>query len=197
MAAVFESYDLEKLLSFKKFLEQQLKNVEKAIEDKTSGPKSLPFDEFHSKYVHGFRKDHPYSKKLYNFYKEVYAGHEKEFGELVESWDGIYTLQQFAEEFYDYLREMYNACGAMIDDEYRKFLAIGRRKYVSNLKILYCREQGIENYKKYLLNGYYDIVFGKLTEEEKRYIDNKTLLLPKSDGKFKVFEGYDEEYDDE
>lgn len=195
-AVSYETYDLEKLKMLKSALEIQLKDIEKAIEDKTPGPKFLPFDEFHDKYI-PYRKDHPYSKELYSFYKKVYAGHEKEFGELVESWDCIYTLQQFAEEFYDYLREMYNVAGAEMYDEYRKFLAIGRRKYVSNLKILYCREEGIERYNKYLRDGCYDIVFGKLTEEEKRYIDDKTLPLPKSDGKFKTFKGYDDEFDDE
>jgi hypothetical protein len=197
MSATLESYNLEKLLIFKRFLEQQLKDVEKAIEDKTPGSKFLPFDEFHSKYVHGFRKDHPYSKELYNFYKEVYAGHEKEFGELVESWDGIYTMKQFGEEYYDYLREMYNVAGDEMDDEYSNFLSIGRKKYVSNLAIRYATERGIDKYKKYLLGGYYHIEFHELTSEEKRLIKNKSLPLPISDGKFKTFKGYDDEYDDE
>lgn len=208
---LFATYDLEKLNKFKGFLEEQLKGVEKAIkektpeakpkvvkkeiEEKTLGPTAWPFDKFWKTCVEGFRKDHPYSKDLYKFYIENYVGHEEEFVELVDSWNGIYTIKQFGETFYDYLRDMYNACGAYMWDQYELFLGMGYYQYISYLKIKWCREYGIEHYKKHctsedIFDRYYAI-----TDKELRLINNKKLPLPKPNGKFKFYEWFDEDYD--
>lgn len=152
-----------------------------------------PFNKFWETCVEGFRMDHPYSKDLYKFYTENYVGHEEEFVELVDSWNGIYTIKQFGETFYDYLREMYNACGAYMWDQYELFLGMGYDQYISYLKIKWCREYGIPHYEKYCsYHDFFDRHYA-FTAEELRLIDNKKLPLPKPSGKFKTYEGFDED----
>lgn len=158
-----------------------------------ANPKPILFDEFYEGYITSFDKDHPYCAELYTFYRKAYVGHEEEFGELVDSWSDIYTFEQFSEIFYGFLRDCYNACGDMMEEEYEKFLGLGKQQYVSNLKVLYCRSYGVELYNKNLCGGscYGDCdYFDEITKEEDNLIKNSSLELPKPSGKFKIFKGF-------
>lgn len=206
---------LESLKSLKQNFEMLIKRVEKAIEESEQritamkatmveqAPSSAPventveekkipleFDVFYDKYGSIFEraKEDAYSKKLYNFYIEVYVGNECEFKKLIKSWRGIYTRRQFSSRFGYYLREIFFASPAFIDDEYNTFLGLGYDRYISQLRIRVCRSRGARYY--YLQWARY---FGLLSSYEKRFVNNHDLELPKPKANFKVFEGFDED----
>lgn len=205
---------LEALKSSKQNFEMLIKRVEKAIEETeqritamkaimveevpSSAPientiqeKKIPleFDVFYDKYGSIFEraKEDAYSKKLYNFYKEAYVGNECEFKKLIKSWRGIYTRGQFSSRFGYYLREIFFASPAFVDDEYDTFLGLGYDRYLSQLRIRICRSRGTRYYYSQWAR-----YFGLISSYEKRYVNNHDLELPKSKSNFKTFEGFDE-----
>lgn len=190
-AVSYETYDLETLKKFKSFLDAQSKELEKAIEAKTPGPKPIPFEIFCKSYIPSFPRYHPYCKKLYAFYKDVYMGHDKEFELLIERWDGMYTIQQFKKVFGHYLKTERNANEEDIVKQYKIMLIIGKGIYKSKLKIELCKRIGLQEFR----NSYWFLKFGKVTKIEKKFIKSPSADLTNPISEFRGFEGYDERED--
>lgn len=173
----------------KKLAEKKEEKVEEKVEETSY---ALTYEEFCS---HGFShrsRVAPYTKALYEFYKENYVGHENTFSRLIESWNGIRTIQAFGNEYFSYLREQYNICTSGMWDQFEIFLGLGQSRYNSRLRIRYCRENGTEKFNKY-----WTYELGRLTSTDYTLIKNKSAPLPAPSGEFKSFTGWYEGCNDE